>query len=120
LGHEFLRHIERTHVLIHVIDATAAEPLQNYRVIKQELAAYGHDLINRPQIVVLNKSDAVEPEKFDLLLSELTQDCAQEVLTISAVAQQGLTTLLNQVWTLLDVAKQDFAEPEAILVPFPG
>jgi GTPase len=120
LGHEFLRHIERTHVLIHVIDATAAEPLQNYRVIKQELAAYGHDLINRPQIVVLNKSDAVEPEKFDLLLSELTQDCAQEVLAISAVAQQGLTTLLNQVWTLLDAAKQDLAEPKAILVPFPG
>ncbi len=120
LGHEFLRHIERTYVLIHVIDATAAEPLQNYHVIKQELAAYGHDLIKRPQIVVLNKSDAVESEKFDLLLSELKQDCAQEVLAISAVAQQGLAPLLNQVWTLLDAAKQDLAEPEMILAPFPG
>jgi GTPase len=106
LGHEFLRHIERTSVLVHMVDATAANPLQDYQVIQQELVAYGQGLENRPQIIVLNKQDAVEPDVVEQLCIALRAQCSQEVLVISAIAQQGLDPLLFAVWALLDRAKQ--------------
>jgi GTP-binding protein len=62
LGHEFLRHIERTRVLLHVVDATAEHPIDNFQTIQQELAAYGRTLSDRPQILALNKVDALTPE----------------------------------------------------------
>lgn len=110
LGHEFLRHIERTSVLVHLVDATAADPLQDYQVIQQELVAYGQGLELRPQVIVLNKQDAVEPERIDQLCQSLREHCSQEVLTISAIAQQGLDPLLFSVWALLDRAKQSNLE----------
>ncbi|MEL6787749.1 MAG: GTPase ObgE, partial [Cyanobacteria bacterium J06607_15] len=58
LGHDFLRHIERTRVLLHLIDATADNPIADYQTIQQELEAYGHGLPERPQIVAFNKIDA--------------------------------------------------------------
>ena len=102
LGHEFLRHIERTSVLVHLIDATAADPLQDYSVIQQELVAYGHGLENRPQIIAFNKQDAVDPATLAQLKSDLEQHCGQEILTISAIAQQGLDPLLFSIWLHLD------------------
>jgi GTPase len=105
LGHEFLRHIERTSVLVHLVDATAANPLQDYQVIQQELIAYGQGLENRPQIIVLNKQDAVEPDIVGPLCIALRERCSQEVLVISAIAQQGLDPLLFAVWSLLERAK---------------
>jgi GTPase len=114
LGHEFLRHIERTSVLVHLVDATAANPLQDYQVIQQELVAYGQGLENRPQIIVLNKQDAVEPEVIEQLSETLREHCSQEVMVISAIAQQGLDPLLFAVWALLDRAKQA-VEPVELL-----
>jgi GTP-binding protein len=115
LGHDFLRHIERTHVLVHLIDATAVDPLHNYRVIQQELSAYGHGLADRPQVVALNKVDAVAPDlqaQFGLLLQ---QDCGQDVYSISAATQQGLDPLLHQIWALLESAKGEAHSIEMIL-----
>ncbi|MFM7323999.1 MAG: GTPase ObgE, partial [Nodosilinea sp.] len=63
LGHDFLRHIERTRLLLHLVDATADHPLENYQIIQQELAAYGHNLSQRPQILALNKIDSLSPEQ---------------------------------------------------------
>ncbi len=113
LGHEFLRHIERTHVLIHLIDATAPDPTQNYQVIQQELEAYGHGLEKRLQIVALNKTDAIAPEALVELRLDLQAACGQDVLAISAIAQQHLDSLLQKVWSSLDVAKQQRAAEEA-------
>jgi GTPase len=114
LGHEFLRHIERTSVLVHLVDATAANPLQDYQVIQQELVAYGQGLENRPQIIVLNKQDAVEPEVVEQLSETLREHCSQEVMVISAIAQQGLDPLLFAVWALLDRAKQAVEPVESL------
>ncbi len=118
LGYEFLRHIERTHVLIHLVDANAVNPVHDYGVIQQELVAYGQGLMDRPQIIALSKMDAIAPETLEEVLADLTQACGQEVLTISAVAQQGLDPLLNQVWTVLDANRKETETQENELVPF--
>jgi GTPase len=102
LGHEFLRHVERTRVLIHLIDATTADPLQSYSVIQQELKAYGHALNQRPQVVVLNKVDAIPPEQLTQHQQALSTAAQTDVIAISAIAQQGLETLLNNIWQLLE------------------
>ncbi|HEY9674504.1 MAG TPA: GTPase ObgE [Waterburya sp.] len=102
LGHDFLRHIERTRLLLHLIDATADDPIANYHTIQQELEAYGRGLTERPQILALNKIDAVEPERADELATELNQLSQVPVFQISAVAQIGLDSLLQKIWQSLD------------------
>ncbi len=102
LGHDFLRHVERTRLLLHVVDATTSDPGQDYQTIQQELLAYGHDLHQRPQIVVLNKMDAMDSDLLQEQKSRLEQISGGPVYLISAVAQQGLSPLLRQVWDVLD------------------
>lgn len=113
LGHDFLRHIERTRLLLHLIDATAENPIGDYQTIQAELNAYGRGLVDRPQILALNKIDAVDlddPAWKDLVeqLSNLNQT---PVLTISAATRVGLETLMQEVWQSLD--RLDQAETEA-------
>jgi GTP-binding protein len=102
LGHDFLRHIERTRLLLHLIDATAVDPIANYQTIQQELHAYGRGLAERPQILALNKVDAVESETLDALATQLSQLSQVPVFQISAVAQIGLDALLQKIWQSLD------------------
>ena len=105
LGHDFLRHIERTRVLLHLIDVTADDPIADYQTIQQELLAYGQGLSKRPQIVAFNKIDAVEREILDLLKAELTELTAAPIFEVSAVTRDGLDSLLHQVWSVLDTEK---------------
>ncbi|MBR8826284.1 MAG: GTPase ObgE [Gomphosphaeria aponina SAG 52.96 = DSM 107014] len=102
LGHDFLRHIERTRVLLHLIDMTADDPLTNYQTIQKELAAYGRGLSDRPQIIGLNKIDAVEPENLEKACSQLTQLTPCPIFPISAVTRTGLAPLLQTIWETLD------------------
>jgi GTP-binding protein len=101
LGHEFLRHIERTKVLVHLIDATSEDPIVAYQTIQAELAAYKSDLVDRPQILALNKTDAILSEDLSLLQEELQAIASREVLLISAATNAGLDILLQQVWQLV-------------------
>lgn len=115
LGHDFLRHVERTRILLHVVDLTAADPLADYRTIQAELEAYRAELADRPQIVVLNKTDALEPGDREFWIEEFRTLTADPVFTISAVAKQGLEALLRQVWQQLDDLKaQDRAALAAL------
>jgi GTPase len=102
LGHDFLRHIERTRVLLHLIDGTAADPLADYQTIQQELVAYGHGLPERPQIIALNKIDAVDEETLELITSELQALTAVPIFQVSAVTRAGLDALTSKVWSILD------------------
>jgi len=102
LGHDFLRHIERTRLLLHLIDATDLDPIANYQTIQQELQAYGRGLAERPQILALNKVDAVDAETVDELTTELNQLTQVPVFAISAVAKIGLDSMLQKVWLSLD------------------
>lgn len=118
LGHDFLRHVERTRVLLHLIDATTEDPIGSYKTIQAELAAYGRGLANRPQIIALNKLDATYADDPDMaaLAAELkTLSQTDKVWLISAVSRQGLDDLLNQIWETLDRTANDPFEP---LEPF--
>lgn len=102
LGHDFLRHIERTRILLHLIDGAADNPLEDYQTIQQELEAYGNGLPQRPQIIAFNKIDAVEQDILELLTSELQELTPAPIFQISAVTRSGLDTLMQQVWAILD------------------
>ena len=102
LGHEFLRHIERTKILIHLIDITAEAPLEDYQTIQEELFAYKPSLAERQQILVLNKVDAVDEEIEAAVKAEFESVTSEPILSISAVARSRLDELLNQVWAVLE------------------
>ena len=102
LGHDFLRHIERTRVLLHLIDATADNPITDYQTIQQELTAYGNGLPERPQIVAFNKIDAVDDEILSLITSELQELTSVPIFQVSAVTRQGLDSLMQKIWSILD------------------
>ncbi|NER24047.1 MAG: GTPase ObgE [Symploca sp. SIO1B1] len=110
LGHDFLRHIERTRILVHLIDATDLDPIANYQTIQQELQAYGRGLMERPQILALNKVDAVDAETVDELTTELNQLTQVPVFSISAVAKIGLDSLLQKIWLSLDQLLPDISK----------
>jgi len=102
LGHDFLRHIERTRLLLHLVDATGEDPIAAYQIIQQELQEYGRGLTERPQIVALNKVDAIDAETQETLAAQLSQVSQTPVFLISAVAHTGLDPLLQQIWQGLD------------------
>lgn len=104
LGHEFLRHIERTRLLLHLIDATAEDVVSAYQTIRDELVAYGHGLGDRPQIIALNKIDALEASQITAIQETLAAYVGQRVFAISAVARQGLESLLDAIWQELGVS----------------
>lgn len=104
LGYDFLRHIERTRVLLHLIDVTSEDPIDNYKTIQQELQAYGRGLADRPQVVALNKIDAVgEQREVEAMASELQEIVGRKIFLISSVAKMGLEPLLQQIWATLDI-----------------
>ncbi|MBH8575555.1 GTPase ObgE [Nostocaceae cyanobacterium CENA369] len=104
LGHDFLRHIERTRVLLHLIDATSDDVIGDYNTIQQELQAYGRGLPERSQILALNKIDAVDSETVDLeaLATQLNHLSYAPVFLISAVTRAGLEPMLQELWRILD------------------
>jgi len=103
LGIKFLRHIERTRILVHLIDVSSIDPddpLHQYHTINQELAMYDEKLVQKPQIVVLNKLDLPGTRK----TAEIFQSAVKEktVTFISALTGQGLEQLTSQIVQLLD------------------
>ncbi len=101
LGHEFLRHIERTKVLIHLIDGASEDPLSDWNIIQNELAAYGHGLSSRPRILVVNKKELLDETLKKALVQSFKNQVAQKLIFISAAMAQGLEVLLEQVWSEL-------------------
>jgi GTP-binding protein len=112
LGHEFLRHIERTRLLLHLVDATAEDAIANYVTIQEELSAYGRGLADRPQILALNKVDALTEEALSETVQHLEAVSRQPVFTISAVTRQNLDLLMQRVWQELEALPA--LEPVAI------
>jgi GTPase len=102
LGHDFLRHIERTRVLLHLVEATSEDPIGAYQTIQQELAAYNDSLATRPQILALSKIDAVDEEEVAEIARSLGEVAQQRVFLISSATRTGLDALLQEVWQQLD------------------
>ncbi|MEA5392422.1 GTPase ObgE [Cyanobium gracile UHCC 0139] len=104
LGHDFLRHIERTRLLLHLVDAGAEDVLADLRVVEEELAAYGHGLSERPRLVVLNKMELRDAAELKELVAAVGDHTGGPPLVISAAASQGLDALLAAVWAQLGIA----------------
>lgn len=113
LGHEFLRHIERTRVLIHMVDAASTEgrdPLEDIRAINKELEAYNPQIASRPQVIAANKIDCFYGEEKEGVLQLLKEEFEPQgirVFPISAVTGEGVKELLYHTKQLLDEAKED-------------
>ncbi|MEE6449676.1 GTPase ObgE [Gottfriedia acidiceleris] len=108
LGHQFLRHIERTRVIVHVIDMSGLEgrdPYEDYLTINQELKEYNLRLTERPQVVVANKMDIPEAEENLIKFKEQVGDEVQ-IFPISAVTRQGLRDLLFTVADLVETTPE--------------
>jgi len=101
LGHAFLRHVERCRFLVHIVDITQQNPLENYKKINAELAKHSERLANLYQIVALNKIDAIEPEYIQEHLDEF-KDVAKDIFTISAVTGEGIEELKNFITQKVD------------------
>ncbi len=103
LGHDFLRHIERTRLLIHLVDAGAEDPVADLNVVEQELQAYGHGLVDRPRLLVINKQELVLDQDLPTLLHELETASGRPVMCISAAMGTNLDQLLASTWDALGV-----------------
>jgi GTP-binding protein len=102
LGHQFLRHAERTRLLVHLLDGASQDPLADYETINAELDLYSERLATRPQIVVLNKMDLPDAQALWPLVREaLEEEGVQEVMAVSAVTHQGVDALMRRVAALL-------------------
>jgi GTP-binding protein len=116
LGHDFLRHIERTRVLIHLLDGAAREPLEQWAMINQELALYDVRLEEKPQLVVLNKMDLPDAVAWEPLLAEEIEKAGYPFCSISAVTGQGVREMLYRVKEMLDDAPEPAPEEEETVV----
>lgn len=115
LGHQFLRHVERTKVIVHMIDMSGSEgrePIEDYKVINQELAAYEQRLEDRPQIVVANKMDLPESQdNLNLFKEEIGEDVP--VIPVSTITRDNIDQLLYAIADKLEEYKDvDFTVEE--------
>jgi GTP-binding protein len=112
LGHRFLRHVERTKLILHLVDVSSLsgrDPVSDYGIINRELANYDENLGSRPQIVVATKIDALDdPERLERLKKRAKKD-KKEFVEISAVSHLGTKELVNLIARFLDELKSEMA-----------
>jgi GTP-binding protein len=101
LGTRFLGHVERTAVLIHLVDSTEEDVGAVWRTVRHELEAYGEELADKPEILALNKIDALDPETLDAKAAELKAAAGVEPRRVSGVAGKGVTELLREAYALV-------------------
>jgi GTP-binding protein len=113
LGHDFLKHIERTRILVHLLDILPpdnSDPVENFYKISRELQMHSTVLVEKPQVVVLNKAD-LDPEGiFCEDIRKRLPDTIKQVFIISAVSGQGITELNECLWS---IAKGKNDEPDS-------
>jgi GTPase len=117
IGDRFLGHIERTRVLLHLIDANVDDVAEAYRTVTDELAAYGAGVEDKPQVVALNKTDTLDDELADALAAELEAEAGHPVLRVSGATGDGveavLDALIQHIGTLNRAAIEDDEEEPA-------
>ncbi|MGE3803646.1 MAG: GTPase ObgE [Gemmataceae bacterium] len=110
LGHEFLRHVERTRVIVHLVEPLppdGADPLHNYHVVRRELDLHGHGLSAKPELIVVSKAELTDSDE---VRQRLEQELGKQVLAISAVTGQGLSMLVGKIAETLQAIDREQAE----------
>ena len=97
IGDRFLGHIERCRVLLHLVDASDADVADSYRIVREELEAYGGGLIDKPHVVALNKIDMLDDELIEALSAELAEASGTDVIPLSGAAGTGVDWVLDRL-----------------------
>lgn len=115
LGLQFLRHIERTRLLLHFLDVSGSEgrnPVDDFNVINEELKKYSEKLSNRRQVIVANKTDIIQDDSLYKEVEKLAKDKGLEIFKISAVTGDGIKKLMKRISELLkELPKEELIEP---------
>lgn len=122
LGHDFLRHIERTRLLVHVLDISGSEgrnPIEDYRQIRKELEQYSEKLTELPELISANKMDITGAEDYLEFLKEELADSSAEIFPVSAATAKGFEPLLDRILELLKVlpSTREFEEDQIVESP---
>jgi GTP-binding protein len=110
LGDRFLGHVERCRVLLHLVDGTAEDAGAAYQMVRGELSAYGHGLVDKPEIVALNKADALSKDDIARQCAHLRDAAGKTPAVISAVNGQGVTDVLWRLLAVIDAARAQAPE----------
>lgn len=106
LGDKFLRHIERTKVLVHLIDISSSDPARDYEVIREELKKWNPLLLKKKEIVVLNKADILPKKESQNVANKLSKKIKKPILVLSAISGEGLDELLKELYTTISAAAE--------------
>ena len=105
LGTRFLGHVERCRVLLHLVDATQDDAVANWRTVRRELKAYGHGLERKPEILALNKIDALAPEEIEAKRAKLARAARKTVHLVSGAAGTNVQPVLRLLLARVDAAR---------------
>ena len=111
LGDRFLGHVERCRVLLHLVDGTGEDAGIAYKTVRAELAAYGNGLADKPEIVALNKADALSDDEIKQQLARLKRAAKKTPLVISGVSGKGVPEALRALFNVIEEARRRIAEP---------
>jgi GTP-binding protein len=114
VGDRFLGHIERCQVLLHLVDANDEDVATSYRIVRDELEAYGEGLADKPVVVALNKVDTLDQELIEAISAELAEASGKKVLPISAAGEIGIEPVLD---ALLDRISAVYVEDDGPAEP---
>ncbi len=112
LGDQFLGHTERCDVLLHLIDGTAEDVGEAYRIVRGELEAYGQGLTDKPEIVALSKADALTPDAIKAQTAILKKACKKSPLVISSASGEGVPAVLRALLQAIDQAREGRPAPQ--------
>ena len=113
LGDRFLGHVERCRVLLHLVDGTGEDAGVAYKTVRVELAAYGHGLTEKPEILALSKSDAMSADEIKQQAARLKRAAKKTPLVVSAVSGDGVAEVLRALWKVIETARRDGVETSA-------
>jgi GTP-binding protein len=114
LGDRFLGHVERCRVLLHLVDGTAGDAGAAYQTVRDELSAYGQGLTDKPEIVALNKADALSPDEIKRQVTALRRVIKKNPLVISAVSGDGVVDVLRALLKVIDQARHGADAPSTL------
>jgi len=112
LGDRFLGHVERTSVLLHLLDGTEDNIVENYKIIRKELEKYNPEIAAKPEIVALNKCDSISDEDIKEKQSKLAEVTGQKIYLLSGVAKTGLDAILRELNSIIRDHKQKIHEAQ--------
>jgi GTP-binding protein len=113
LGHRFLGHVERCAVILHLVDGTEEDVVGHYRTIRRELETYGHGLAEKPEIIGLNKADAVPPEDLAKKRQKLKRASKHPVLVLSGATGKGVSEAMAALYAVIKEERDKAAAPKA-------